>query len=435
MSMSENLQSPCRHSKMIGRVSLFNTKRDFLLFLLTSTCILFYSLLIEYQEYKKLTRFDSQLLQATVVKQYSKTKNNKSFQVLKLKSDKGMTFYTGAKHSFEQIRGKKVELELFAGKVSFYQYLTSFYAYSKIKTIHRDKTVKENLNGYISSSHIDKNIVNIYQALYTATPLNSELQNTFSTLGVSHLLAISGFHLGVLSAILFFLFKPVYGFLQNRYFPYRNSKSDLFTIVVLSLLLYLLFLDSPPSLLRAFFMLLVGFVLYDRGIKIVSMQTLFLTVVLLLSLFPKLLFALGFWLSVSGVFYIFLFLIYFKDLSKIWQFILVPFWVYILMLPFSLAIFGNFSLYHPLSIIWTSLFTLFYPLSIFLHVIGLGNLFDAPLQNLILLAEETLHIELSLTILALHVIISLLSIHSKKALWSLLLLGFVIAVHSINHIT
>ena len=280
-----------------------------------------------------------------------------------------------------------------------------------------------------------KDIANIYQALYTATPLRKELQTTFSTLGVSHLLAISGFHLGVLSALLFFFLKPTYSFFQNRYFPYRNSKFDIFSIVVIILLSYLIFLDSPPSLLRAFGMLLVGFILYDRGIKIISMQTLFVTIIFLLCFFPKLFFALGFWLSVSVVFYIFLFLIHFKHLSKLWQFILVPFWVYLLMLPFSLVIFGNFSIYHPLSIIWTSLFTLFYPLSIFLHFIGFGNLLDTLLESLILLAKESKQIELSFMFLIIQISISLFSIFDKRFIYTLLTFSFGLFIYAIYHIT
>jgi len=195
------------------------------------------------------------------------------------------------------------------------------------------------------------------------------------------------------------------------------------------------FLDSPPSLLRAFAMLIIGFVLYDRGMKIISMQTLFLTVLLLLAFFPRLVFALGFWLSVSGVFYIFLFLIHFKSINKIWQFILVPFWVYILMLPFSLVIFGNFSIYHPLSIIWTSLFTLFYPLSIFLHIIGFGDIFDSLLDSLIILGQKGQNVEFGLELLALHVTLSLLSIWKKSFVYLLLTLNLSFFVYAIYHIT
>jgi len=419
---------------MIERVSLFNNKREFFLFLSLCSFILFYSLLINYNDYKTLTRFDSQILQATVLKQYTKTKNTKTFQVLKLKSDDGLTFYTSAKKSLEDINGKRVKLEIWAGNISFYEYLTSFYGYSKVRYIYKTLTNKQKLNQYIESLHVDKEIANVYQALYTATPLHVELQKSFSSLGVSHLLAISGFHLGVLSALLFFFLKPIYTFFQIRYFPYRSAKFDLFIIVAIVLLSYLLFLDKPPSLLRSFAMLIVGSVLYDRGMKILSMQTLFVTILLLLAFFPKLVFSLGFWLSVFGVGYIFLFLIHFKNLSKLLQFILLPFWVYLLMLPFSLAIFGNFSIYHPLSIIWTSLFTIFYPLSITLHVVGLGDLFDGVLRSFISLGGDSIHVELSYVALVLHVSLSLLSIFYKNAIWLLLAYSIFIFIYFIYNV-
>jgi competence protein ComEC len=418
----------------LERVNLFN-KKDFLSFLLLCLFILFYSLLINFQDYKKLTRFDSHLVDATVLKQYLKTKGTKSYQILKLKTDDGTIFYSSAKKTFEDVKGKRLSLEIRTKHITFYEYLTSFYAHSKVISIDKNQTLKQKLNSYIKSQHTNKDITNIYQALFSATPLSKELQSTFSFLGVSHLLAISGFHLGVLSALLFFISKPLYSFFQNRYFPYRNSKSDLFLVVAFSLLLYLLFLDSPPSLLRSFAMLIIGFVLYDRGIKIISMQTLLLTVMLLLSFFPKLLFALGFWLSVSGVFYIFLFLIYFKHMSKLWQFILVPFWVYLLMLPYSLVIFSSFSIYHPLSIIWTSLFTLFYPVSIFLHIFGFGNLFDGMLESFILLAQSQTTVVLGYEWLGLHIILSLISIYKKSFVWLLLFSSFSFFIYTIYHIT
>jgi len=419
---------------MIERVSLFNKRQDFFISLLISFTIFLFSLLLEYKSYKEFTVFDSALVKATVLKQYTKTKKNRTYQVLKLKDEDGLTFYTTAKKSLQNLKNTEIELEIWPKDLTFYKYLTTFYAASKIVETKSKSTTKKKLNAYISSSHKDADIANIYHALYTATPLEWELQKTFSFLGVSHLLAISGFHLGVLSALLFFFIRPVYTFAQDRFFPYRNAKRDIFFITAILLFAYMLFLDSPPSLIRAFGMLLVGFVLYDRGIKIVSMQTLFLTLLLLLAFFPRLFFSLGFWLSASGVFYIFLFLIHFKDLSKIWQFILLPFWVYLLMLPFSLAIFGNFSLYHPLSILWTTLFTLFYPLSIVLHIVGFGDFFDPALLWLLELNKEHILIKLDFYLFLSYLAISVGAIFNRTFLWPLLLFCFSLFIYSMYHI-
>ncbi len=420
---------------LLEKVSLFNSKRDFFLFLTLSSFILFYSLLIEYSNYKNFTRFDTQLINATILKQYTKTKDTKTYQILKLKSEDGLNFYSSTKKSFPNNIGKKVKIEIWAGKINFYQYLTSFYTYSRVKHIYEKTTYKQDVNSFISSQHTNSQISNIYQALFTALPLTQSLQQTFSSLGVSHLLAISGFHLGVLSALLFFFIRAIYTFFQNRYFPYRNSKTDIFILISLFLLCYVLFLDSPPSILRAYGMLLVGFVLYDRGIKIISMLTLLISVILLLSFFPRLFFTLGFWLSVSGVFYIFLFLIHFKSLNKIWQFILVPFWVYLLMLPFSLVIFGNFSIYHPLSIIWTSLFSIFYPVSILLHILNFGNLFDSLLVNFMELNQNSKIVDLSFNWLLVQIILSLLSIYKKSFVYLLIFFDLLIFIYAINQVT
>ncbi|CAI6146475.1 MAG: hypothetical protein SPLUMA2_SPLUMAMAG2_00355 [uncultured Sulfurimonas sp.] len=424
---------------MIEKVSLFLSKKDFFNFFLLCCILLCISLGLEYYNYKQLTKFNSQLVNATVLKQYTKTKYKKgklkTYQVLKLKSDKGCTFYTTASTKLQDIKYKHLTMEIWAGKVDFYDYMHSFYSFSKIIEVHPDKSYKTQLNSLINEQHKYKDISLVYQALFTAKQLPLELQKIFSSLGISHLIAISGFHLGVLSGILFFLIKYPYKFLQKRYFPYRSLKVDTFIIISISLLVYLLFLDTPPSLLRAFVMLLIGFLLYDRGLKIVSMQTLFLTIVLILVIFPRLYFSIGFWLSIAGVFYIFLFLLHYKDRSKIWQFLMLPLWLYFTMLPYSIIIFGNFSIYHPLSIIWTGLFTLFYPIGIFLHLIGYGNLLDPILSLLMHLETHTVKIVVDLKFLFIEMGLSLLALYQRIFMYLLLMYLGGFFIYAINNVT
>ena len=82
-------------------------------------------------------------------------------------------------------------------------------------------------------------------------PISKELREDITKWGIAHLVAISGFHLGILSAILFFLLKPIYTFFQDRYFPYRNRTDDLAFIVFLLLGSYAYFIDMTPSVVRA----------------------------------------------------------------------------------------------------------------------------------------------------------------------------------------
>lgn len=419
---------------MIERVSLFNKKRDFFLFVSASALILLVSLFLEYQNYQKFTRFDSALVEVTVLKQYTKSKNNRTYQVLKLKSEDGLTFYTTAKKSLQDVKDKKLTLEIWPKDLNFQGYLTTFYANSKIINIKENTSAKQKLDSYIFSSHENKSISNVYQALYTNAPVEEDIQNKFSNLGVSHIVAISGFHLAILSALLYFLLKPIYRFAQNRFFPYRNSKIDLFIIVVSVLFAYMLFLDSPPSLVRSFGMFVVGFILYDRGIEIFSMQTLLVTILLLLAFFPRLAFSLGFWLSAGGVFYIFLFLIHFKNLNLFWQIVGISVLVYLFMLPVSLFIFQNFSIYHPFSIILAILFTPFYPLSILLHIMGFGDVFDTFLEWLLVLGEDGAKVELNLYLFLLHAALSFVAIWSRNGMWALSLFSGSIFIYAIYNV-
>jgi len=411
---------------LLEKIELFSSKKDFFIFLSIAFILFFYALLMEYHNFKKFSYFDSTTIKADVIKQYKKTNDTKTYQILKLKTQKGFSFYTSAKKDLPSVIGQKVVLKIATTKISFYNYLTTFYAPSKVLSIDQNISFKQKVNLYISQIHPDKKIASLYQALYTATPLSSDLQTKFSTLGVSHLLAISGFHLAVLAGVLFFMFKFPYGYLQQHYFPYRSYRIDSFLFIALVLFGYVLFLDSPPSLVRAFTMMLIGFFLYDRGYKIISMQTLFITTVLLLSIFPRLFFSLGLWLSVLGVFYIFLFLIHFKHINKIWQFILVPFWVYLMMLPFSVYLFENFSIYHPLSVLWSTLFSLFYPLSILLHLLGLGDLFDPILSVFLDLSSSNKMVFLSSFFLSIHLGLSLLSVFYQRAIYFLVIEVFFI---------
>jgi competence protein ComEC len=423
----------------LEKISLFSSKKDFFLFLRFSFFLLILSLSYQYYNYHELTKFDSQLLNAVVLKQYTKTKTAKNgkvkkYEVLKLISDKGYTFYTIASTKLPNIKNKDVKLEVWAGDITFYAFMHNFFTFSKILKIYDNNTLSTNISHKIAAQHHDTNITAVYEALFLAKPLPSNLQKLFSNLGISHLIAISGFHLGILSFLLFFIIKYPYKFLQNRYFPYRSYHRDSFIITAFILLIYMLFISSPPSLLRAYVMLLIGFLLYDRGMKIISMQTLLITVILVLALFPRLLFSIGFWLSVSGVFYIFLFFIHFQHWSRMKQFVLLPFWVYLMMLPYSLAIFGNFSLYHPLSILYSMLFTLFYPLALFLHLVGFGDLLDTPLQLLLNAAPNAVHSSLAFFYLTVEIILSLFAVFNRKALYLLFFYALLIFIHFIYQV-
>ena len=408
--------------------------REYLYFLLLSFFLLILSLSLEFYHYSKLTQFDDAVIEVNVLKHYTKSRNGKKYNVLKLQTEEGAKFYITSKSPLKELVGYKSKVWVKTKYIGFFEYIKGFVAKGSVISVSRSKANTFQLGDELRDIHKDQEVSQIYGALFFALPLTAALQERFSMLGVSHLLAISGFHLGVLSFILFFLLGYPYTQLQKYFFPYRHRNRDLFLLVALMLGAYLLFLGDVASLLRAYAMLLVGYVLHDRGMKIVSMQTLFITLVLLLSLWPRLTFSMGFWLSVSGVYFIFLYLRYFSELSKYVSFIAVPIWVYLMMTPIALVLFGNYSLYHPLSIVWSILFTLFYPLVLFLHLIGYGYGIDGVLHFFLVTELEGERFTLSAFWLIPYGLLALGALSTKSVLYLLLLVAFGVSVTAVYQV-
>ncbi len=404
----------------LERVALFDPRS---LFFASAVLLALFalSLIGEYSDYKQLTRFDTAELDVQVQNHYLKTKENKTYSVLKLRFGDKSFYTTGSKH-WRDLSGRTLHVRVWTERIGFWDYLRGFYAHSVVLHVKPDLASNVALARKIAAQHEDAMMGELYGALFAATPMRPQLRQKLAASGTSHLLAISGFHLGVITALIYALLSLPYRRLQGRYFPYRHRRRDLFVIAATLSLGYLLFLGWVPSMLRAFAMMIIAFWLYDRGIKVVSMQNLALTVALLLALWPSLLFSVGFWLSVMGVYYIFLYLRYWGD-RPLWQsYVLLGTWVYVMMVSVSLWLFGTFSLYHPLSVVWSLLFTFFYPLALLLHVSGFGGVFDGAL--LWAMGHLEVHeVTLSSPMFGLHVTLSLLALWRRRFAWAALGLG------------
>ncbi|MGM0622872.1 MAG: ComEC/Rec2 family competence protein [Campylobacterota bacterium] len=335
-------------------------------------------LLIAHYQYKNFLSNEKQTLNAHVITQYPK----KDYMVLKLKSN-DLTFYTTTREKIKDLSGYDVQLLLFLNSVdiSFIDYITTFYAPSYILKAYSSH---EPAVEFIQNQHPNSaSFSEFYEAIFLAKPLSKQLRDIVASLGVSHLIALSGFHLGILSAILYFLMRPPYRYLHTRFFPYRHELFDLGLVVAVVLGIYLFVTDFPPSLIRAYAMLVFGWVFVLLGVSILTYSFLFFVVTVLAVLDPSLLFSLSFFFSVSGVFYIYLLLDWLKTDSKILTTLAITVWVFIMMLPITHYFFDVTSLYQLLSLPLTLLFTLFYPFALFMHAIGAGHLLEFPLpQNI-----------------------------------------------------
>jgi competence protein ComEC len=173
---------------------------------------------------------------------------------------------------------------------------------------------------------------------------------------------------------------------------------------------YLYLLGFVPSLVRSYVMLLVGFYLYDRYFEIISFEVLFVAVMLILAFIPEFFFSIGFWFSVSGVFFIYYYLHFFSHL-KPWQIVLtLNIFVYIAMLPVVHFVFYKFTYLQLLSPLLSIGFIVFYPLELFLHLIGQGGLIDSWIVELLNFETTSYQIKTPLWFLMLF-FVSLLSFY------------------------
>lgn len=407
----------------LERIDLFD-RESALLFTLFLVIILSLSLSYEYYQFTKLKTFDDPLVRASVIDQEVRMIGEKPKTSIKFELENGTKVRCAMSPYLRDLRGREVLIELQVANVSFLEYLKGFRTRGVIYEVYPPLSLKEQWNRRIASVHQDSWMQELYGALFVASAMSQELQTLIGGMGLSAAISISGYHFAILSAIGFFLLRPVYRAAQNRYFPYRHGNRDLYLVILAMLGFYLWALEFNPAMVRSFGMIAIGYWLYDRGIKIVSFQTLIVTVSILLAFFPKLFFSMAFWFSVLGVLLIFIFLRYFEHWKK-WQiFLALNGWLYLSMLPISLSIFGVFGWIHAGSIGLNLLFNVFYPLVLVLHAIGFGEVLDPYLLSM-LDSAQIQKVEIPMAVGYGSVLLAIGAMWRKEAFWALAILGVV----------
>ncbi len=408
---------------MFPKVKLFESNKEFFLSALILILIILVRLSFDYANYKRFISKPFYYTNATVLNQYQKGNNGRKYTVLKLRSDDGFSFFTTDKVSRNGLVGSRVRVEIFPNdSIRYWDYLKYFYVKSHIKQVYLVRSsFKNKLFKYVSSQHNDNELKSFYKAIFFASPLQQTLRKKISELGVSHLVALSGFHLGILWALLYGALLLLHKPLQKYYFPYRYSLIDLGTIIIFILGIYIWFVGYPPSLLRSYAMLFIGWLIVIFGIELFSFTFLFIVILLLLVFLPSLIASLSFGLSVAGVFYIFLILHYFPNANKwIISLFLIPVGIFVLMQPIVHSIFGMTTPYQILSPLLSVLFIPFYPLVILLHLLGVGALLDSALLGLFRLPHGSSASLLPLWAAAGYLLLSLWAVWSRKIFYLLL---------------
>jgi competence protein ComEC len=354
-------------------------------------------------------------------------KDGRSYRRVYIKNDDGITLAIAyfAKDEFKKNMraGFRVKTE----EVGFLSFLERrFYAQGVLVWANEAKEdkLRDRIFHLIASQHNENLTKELFGALFLALPISKELRDEVQILGSAHIIAISGFHLGIIFGFLYAVLGFFYRFFQNRYFPYRNARWDISLIIFAILGVYLWLIDMTPSFLRSYVMGAAAFLFLWRGINALNFDVLFLCAAFLISLFPHLAFNVGFILSCFGVFFIFVYVRHFADKFKVWQSaVIINFWLFFAMNPLVHYWFGTLSFAQFACIPLSLLFVVFYPVEVILHVIGQGAMLDSFIIKLLSLKSQSIDIKTPLWLLVCYIACSFGAMRSKVFMLPLAVLG------------
>jgi len=387
----------------------------FLLFL-SLLIIRFYFSFIGYVNFKSKPILS---VEARVVNQYRK----KNYFVLKLKNS-FLEFYTTSRDDLKYLLNRKVNIKIVTKKVSLWGYLTKFYAPSfDLKLLPESKP-----EIFIQKQHKDEKFSNLFKALFFGESIDYEIRKKLSALGISHLFALSGLHLGFISFVLYWVFYPFYNIFHKRR-PYRNRYIDLGVIVLGFEFLYLFFSGFAPSLIRAFVMESVGFVSLLYLNRLVELKVLFYTLLISFLVFFTKILSIGFLLSFLGVYYIFVFFRHVR-VGLLSSFFL-SFYMFFVMFVISHYFFPQMNVYQLLSPLANILFGIFYPLEFLAHLFNYGGVFDNVLREYLNLGNGWYEFKTPLWFMVMFLGVSVFAFFNKKAFYGINLLGIGLIIYAL----
>ncbi len=392
-------------------IKLINSKKEFSSFVFFILFIFLFNLYYEYAKYKDF--IDEEVYSDTfkIINIYDK----EDYYVLKVSNSK-FSFFTSINKQEKLKKLQTIELAVLTTKIDFISFLKGFYTKSiYYDSIEQTITLKQNISNYISSSHKNIKVQELFNALFLAIPISKEYREVYTNLGISHLIAISGFHLVIIVFVVYYLIYFPYTYFHQKYFPFRNRRYDILLCTITILFFYLLLTNIVPSLLRSFVMFVLGLYLLRTNMKLLSFQTLFLTFCLVVAFFPIFLFSISFWFSIIGVFYIFLYIAYFKTLPKVFSFLFFNFWIFFVFNPIVHYFFYNTTYEQLLSPIITLIFTIFYPFELLVHVLGYGAILDNYIVLILEYEMFVFDVQTPFWFFLSYVLISLASILYKSA--------------------
>lgn len=411
----------------------FHSNYEFLFFCTTMFVILCINTLLEWQVYSKITTYPYYQTKADIKSVNIRHKENKTYSAMEFESIDGYKFYSAKSYSTESLNEKTVLVIFDTSKLTFMEFLKGFRTktYEILPVQTDDNSLKKQIRDYISSQHDDERLQKIFVSLFFETRLPDDLQNKINEFGLSAVMSLSGLNLTLLIALIFIISTPLYRFFQDKYFPFRNRKVDILLFALILMIFYAYLADFSKPFVRALVMALILFFLALRGKKLLNIQTLIATLIIIISFSPRSLFSIGLWLSVTGVYYIFLFLHHTQNIKGWKNYILLGIYLFLTMSVVARYMFPTFTLAQLTSPVTSILFDFFYPIEVVLHIFGIGWIFDSILLSAMEISVTKIEIQTADWFFYIFILASLLAYKRRELFFFTAIASSVFAAISI----
>lgn len=241
---------------------------------------------------------------------------------------------------------------------NYHKYLLA----KNIKLISNDASIKlisRNKNPLYYIKNVIINHVNKYKSasylktfiLADTSMLDDEIKDSYQNMGISHLFAVSGMHVGIFLFVLNIFFK------ENKY---KNL------IYILFLLFFLFITNIPESLLRCFTFFCLNLINRYFKLNIKTYNIVIISSMILLILNPYLIYSVGFLFSITITFFITLSNKYLTNKSYFKKILIISFISFLSSLPILASYFFKINF---LSLVLNIIFVPF--VSIILFPLGL----------------------------------------------------------------
>ncbi len=289
-------------------ISPFNLTVLFI-FLITVIYVLFYIISPPKSKYSK------EETQISGIVYDCQNKENKTVLKIKGKENILINYY----NNFKCKLGIKIKAQ---GEIKKPKHNTNFYLFdyqnylksnkinytftaSNINVINEKISLPYKIKNYLNN-HIQNYKSKAYLkalVLGDAEDINENIQTSYQTNGITHLLAISGAQVTLFVSVLLFIFNKAF------------SKNVSYTLTVLLLLFYLFITSFSPSILRATIFFIILTINKQFELKIGTLSLLIVTLCFLLIINPYYIYSLGFLLS----FIVSIYLLLFKNIINKYQ--------------------------------------------------------------------------------------------------------------------